>query len=85
MGVVNYKKKERHPIDMITYQPLWKTLNQRNLSTYDLIFKQGISANTIHRMKHGEPITTKTLNELCTILNCEVSDVLEFRRDAEKE
>ena len=83
--MVNYKKKERHPIDMITYQPLWKTLNQRNLSTYDLIFKQGISANTIHRMKHGEPITTKTLNELCTILNCEVSDVLEFRRDAEKE
>ena len=63
---------------MITYQPFWDTLNRRDLSTYDLIYKYGLSANTVHRLKHGMPITTKTLNELCLILNCPVSDVLAF-------
>lgn len=66
---------------MISYEPLWATLNRMNMSTYDLIYKQGISANTIHRMKHGEVITTKTLDEICSILNCHVSDVLEYRED----
>ena len=64
---------------MISYDPLWKTLNRMNMSTYDLIYKQGVSANTVYRMKHGEVITTKTLNELCFILNCSVSDILEYR------
>ena len=63
---------------MISYGPLWDTLNKRNMSTYDLIFKQGMSANTIHRLKHGESITTKTINELCFILRCQVSDILEY-------
>ncbi|HCI18976.1 MAG TPA: transcriptional regulator [Lachnospiraceae bacterium] len=44
---------------------------------YELIFKYGISANTIHRMKKGEAITTKTLDVLCYILDCSVSDVIE--------
>lgn len=68
---------------MISYEPLWATLNRRNMSTYDLIYKYGLSANTIHRMKHGEVITTKTLNELCFILNCAVDDILVYRQSDE--
>jgi len=68
---------------MISYEPLWATLNRRNMSTYDLIYKYGLSANTIHRMKHGEVITTKTLNELCFILNCTVDDILVYRQSDE--
>lgn len=43
-----------------------------------MIFKQGLSANTIHRMKHGFPISTKTLDDLCFILNCKVEEILEY-------
>ena len=64
---------------MITYDPLWKTLNDRNMSTYDLIYKCGLSANTIHRIKNGKAVTTNTLNELCFILKCTVSDLIEYR------
>ena len=64
---------------MISYDPLWRTLNERDMSTYDLIYKQGMSANTVHRMKNGKPITTKTLDELCFILQCSVDSVLEYR------
>lgn len=63
---------------MISYEPLWKTLNEKDLSTYDLIYHYGLSANTIHRMKKGHSITTKTLNELCFILKCPVKEVIEY-------
>ena len=68
---------------MITYDPLWKTLNDRNMSTYDLIYKHGLSANTIHRIKNGKAITTTTLNELCFILKCSVADLIEYRESEE--
>ncbi len=66
---------------MISYRPLWETLNKRDISTYELIYRQGVSANTIYRMKRGMPITTKTLNDLCFILDCSVSDIIEYIRD----
>ena len=63
---------------MISYKPFYKTLFKRNITEYALIFKYGIPANTIHRMKHGKAITTTTLDTICTILKCRVEDVLEF-------
>ena len=59
---------------MISYKPFFETLAKKNISEYELIFKQGISANTI---KKGEAITTKTLDTLCFILDCSVSEILE--------
>jgi DNA-binding Xre family transcriptional regulator len=61
---------------MISYEPFYKTLLKKNMTEYQLIFKEGISANTLHRIKKGLPITTKTLDTLCFILDCEVSDIL---------
>lgn len=61
---------------MISYKPFYDTLLRKNITEYHLIFKEGISANTLHRMKKGELITTKTLDTLCFILDCEVSDIL---------
>ena len=61
---------------MITYDPFYETLIKRNITEYDLIFHHGISANTLHRMKHQKPITTTTLDTLCYILDCNVSDIL---------
>jgi DNA-binding Xre family transcriptional regulator len=61
---------------MISYKPFYETLLKKNITEYHLIFKEGISANTLYRMKKGESITTKTLDTLCFILDCEVSDIL---------
>ena len=63
---------------MISFEPFWNTLSKRGITTYELIYRHGLSANTIHRIKHGEAITTKTLNELCFILKCSVSDIIEY-------
>lgn len=66
---------------MISYRPFYETLYRKGITEYHLIFKEGLSANTLHRMKHGEAISTKTLNVLCEILQCNVSDILEYVPD----
>lgn len=66
---------------MISYQPFYETLLRKGVTEYALIYRNGIPANTLHRMKHGKAITTKTLNTLCEILDCSVSDILEYRTE----
>lgn len=68
---------------MISYRPFYETLFKKGITEYQLIFKQGLSANTLHRMKHGEAISTKTLNVLCEILQCTVSEIIEYVPDEE--
>ena len=65
-------------INVISYEPFYKTLLKKGITEYHMIFKEGFSANTLHRMKHGEAISTKTLDALCFALDCEVSDIIEF-------
>lgn len=61
---------------MISYEPFYQTLFKKGLTEYYMIFKQGFSANTLHRMKHGLPISTKTLDALYFALDCNVSDII---------
>lgn len=63
---------------MISYAPFYKTLTDKNISTYKLINDYGLSRSLIDRLKHNKPITTVTLNDLCKILNCKVEDVMEY-------
>lgn len=66
---------------MITYQPFYKTLLKKGITEYHLIYKEGISANIIHRMKHGKNITLKTLDTLCFVLDCGISDIIAYVKD----
>ncbi len=66
---------------MISYEPLYKTLKERNISTYKLINEYGISRSLLDRLKHNRPISTVTLNDLCSILGCRVEDVIVFTED----
>ena len=61
---------------MISYEPLFETMRNKGISEYHLVYKEGLSSNTIHRIKKGLPMSTKTLDTLCYILDCEVSDIL---------
>lgn len=66
---------------MISYKPFYQTLLRQGITEYHLIYKEGFSANILHRMKHGQNITMKTLDILCCILECNVSDIIEYVRD----
>lgn len=66
---------------MISYEPFWKTLQLKNISTYTLIYKYGISSATVDRMKKGGGITTAKINDLCLLLNCRVEDIIVYKED----
>ncbi len=66
---------------MITYEPLYRTMKEKGFTTYKLINEYGISRSLIDRLKHNRPITTVTLNDLCTILDCRVEDVMVYTKD----
>ena len=66
---------------MITYEPFYKTLKARGMSTYKLINQYNISRSLLYRLRHNKPISTVTLNDLCAILDCPVEDILRYVKD----
>ena len=68
---------------MISYEPLWRTMEKKKASTYTLQVKGGVSSSTIRRMKANESVSTNTLDALCKILDCKLQDVAEYLPDVE--
>ena len=66
---------------MISYQPLWDTLKRKGISQYQLIHQYNISAGQLSRLRANANISTHTLNTLCTILDCNLSDIAIFIKD----
>ena len=55
---------------MISYAPLWNTLKEKGITQYQLIKKHRFSTGTLDYLRNNKCVTTNTLNDLCTILNC---------------
>ena len=70
---------------LITYEPLWKTLQQQNVSQYSLINDYGFSTGTLDSLRQNKNITMKTLNDICNVLNCNVEAVIKHIPDGDKE
>lgn len=69
---------------MISYAPLWKTIKQKGANTYTLRNKKNsrkISGSTLLRLQNNESVSTNTLNTLCNILKCDLSDIVEYIPD----
>ena len=63
---------------MIDYSPFWETLKKSDMSTYRLIKFYHISGSTIHRLKTNQALSTRTVNDLCMALGCNVDDIMTF-------
>jgi len=61
---------------MISYEPLWDTMKKKGITQYALINKYQFSKGTLDSLKKNKAIKTTTLDTLCTILSCNVEDVL---------
>ena len=66
---------------MIKFDRLWETMSKKDVSTYQLREKCGIDSKTIRRLKANENIETKTLNKLCSVLDCKIEDIAEYVED----
>lgn len=63
---------------MIDYTLFWKTLESSNENWYTLTNRYKLSNSTLHRLKHNKDVSTKTLNDLCRILHCDIKDIVSY-------
>ena len=68
---------------MISYNNLWKVMEEKGVSQYTLIKKYKICPAQITRLKRNESVSTHTIEMFCRILDCEVGDIMEYIRDDE--
>ncbi len=66
---------------MISFDKLWRTMKQKNISQYKLIHTYGISPSQITRLKRNESVSTNTIDTFCKILECDISDIMTFTPD----
>ena len=66
---------------MISYEPFYRTLKNKNISTYRLVNEYGVSRSLLDRLKHNKPISTVTINDLCSFLDCKVEDILIYTKE----
>ena len=54
---------------------------RKGVTQYALIKKHGVSPGQITRLKRGESVSTHTIDMFCRILDCSVTDVMEYIPD----
>lgn len=67
---------------MISYEPLWTTMEQKQISQYKLL-KSGIDNKTLDALKKGKNITLLTVEKLCRILDCTPNEIVAFQEEKE--
>ena len=66
----------------ISYNKLWKLLVDKKMSKADLRTAAGIAPNTMTRLRRDEEVTLAVLNKICSTLNVDIGDIMEFMPEA---
>ena len=64
----------------VSYKPLWRLLVEREMSKMDLLYVSGISTCTLSKLSKNQPIKLDTIMKICTALECQLYDVVEFQK-----
>lgn len=66
----------------ISYNKLWKLLVDKKMSKADLRKAAGIAPNTMTRLRRDEEVTLAVLNKICSALEVDIGDIMEFVPEA---
>ena len=66
----------------ISYNKLWKMLVDKKMSKVDLRKAAGIAPNTMTRLRRDEEVTLSVLSKICSTLNVDIGDIMEFMPEA---
>lgn len=66
---------------MISYSNLWKTCIDNKLKKTDLMKITGISSATLAKLSNNESVSMKTLEKICIILDCDLTDIVSIEKD----
>lgn len=66
---------------MFTYRKFWEKCEEQGISKTKLIRHYKVGHDTIERLKTDRSVSMQTIQRLCNILNCELSDIAECYPD----
>ena len=66
---------------LIKYDRLWKTMQEKGITQYDLYTTYKINRAQVFRLKKNQNVQVNTIDKLCNILDCDVEDIMEHIRD----
>lgn len=66
---------------MIKYDKLWETAEKKGITKSMLTKKYNVSKAQLYRLRYNQPVSTNTLDRLCNILGCDISDIMEHVPD----
>lgn len=66
---------------MIKFDKLWETAKAKGISNNALHEKYHISKAQLSRLRNNEGVTTCTVDRLCNLLECDISDIMEHIPD----
>lgn len=69
---------------MILFNKLWEVMKEKNISQYKLINEYNISPSQLTRLKRNESVSTNTLDRFCEILDCDIFDIMEYKREGQQ-
>ena len=67
----------------VCYDKLWKLIIDKKMKRTDLIKKAKISSNVLAKMGKVETVSLESIGKICSLLGCNVDDVLEFETEIE--
>lgn len=70
---------------MFKFDRLFSTMDKKGISTYRLREECGIDSKTVRRLRANQNIEMKTLDRICSFLDCNIEDVVEFIKDINSE
>lgn len=56
---------------LITYNPLWKLLVDKNMSKANLRKTANIAPNTMTKLRRNEAVSLEVLCRICNVLDCD--------------
>ena len=62
----------------VSYSRLWKLLIDKKMNKSQLRNAAGISTNAVAKLGRNETVSLETLEKICSALNCNIEDVMEF-------
>lgn len=61
---------------MISYEPLFATLEEKNVKLYDLFNDLGLAKATVAKLRKGESLQLKTIERICQYLGVPIEKVV---------
>lgn len=69
----------------VCYKKLWKMLIDKDMIKKDLRLQTGLSTSTMSKLSKDENVSMDIIEKICTVLNCDFGDIMEFVPDKKEE